>query len=375
MYRCIYTKDQFEEADGEHILQNALGARWVSGAISSNSAQHQFGSTIDVALADGLKEIRNWLGAKGGRGELGPSLKNIMGTAGTKFTVAPGGKPAISEPVIKTAELPDETHQVEVVLGDMNQLGWAVAKLRQAFPDANFDIQELRQRAVAQSGYVNEQLNLQSGLGGDDFFRGAMKAVFNLLGVCDVNTALSPIFDDARTFILTGTGKHTQFVRWLKTPEPIALPKIGDFDQFVAVYSRNGCVEGYIQFYGEIGYLIRLAEGYSSSEFRFGYLVDSLRERDPAEDRNPVFRVEDIPAFDSGSELPVDSVWPVYSARFSRILARHYERANVQNLSRIVDDVLLPHDGKIITQEMINELSGKMAEYIVHRTLIGRKKM
>ncbi|MGQ7934717.1 hypothetical protein [Paraburkholderia sp. D1E] len=367
MNRCIYTKQQFEVADGEHILQNFLSARWTSSQISSNAAQHQFGSSIDVALADGLKEIRNLLGTRGGRGEAGPPLKNVSGSSGTKFTVAPGGAPSIAEPVIKTTPLPDGTHQAQVVLGNMKQLGWAVAKLKEMFPDASIDVEQLRQHAVAQTGYVDEHLNLRSGLGGDEFFRGAMKATFNLLGACDADTALLSIFDRAREFILNGTGECTNFIRWLKTSDEVALPRIGDFDQFVGVYSKNGFVDGYIHFYGEIGYLIRLAENYTGPEFCYGYVVDPFREGDPAEIRNPDFEIESIPAFDSGSKLPDESVWPGYSARFSRILARYYRRADEQNLSKIVDDVLLPHTGEIITEEMLGELSRKAAEYMVRR--------
>ncbi|MEX4004929.1 hypothetical protein AB4Y38_39430 [Paraburkholderia sp. EG285A] len=372
--RCIYKKTPFQTADGEHILQNFLGARWTSTEISSNEAQHSFGSSIDVALAEGLKEIRNLLGTRGGRGETGPSLKNIMGSAGTKFTVAPGGKPDVSEPSIKTMPLPDGSHQVQVVLGNMKQLGWAVAKLKEMYPDANFDIKELRQNAVAQSGYVGEYLNLKSGLGGDDFFRGALKAVFNLLGACAPDTALLSAFDDVRSFILEGTGDCKNFVRWLTTSEEVSLPRIGDFDQFVGVFSRDGVVDGYIQFYGEIGYLIRLAENFSGQDFCYGYVVDPFREGTPAENRNPKYSKENIPAFESGSALPGETVWPVYSTRFSRILERYYRRADEQNLSRIVDDVLLPHDGKQITKEMITELSGKAAEYMVHRLFMSRPR-
>ncbi|KVD13791.1 hypothetical protein [Burkholderia ubonensis] len=374
MNRCIYTKEQFETADGEHILQNFLGARWTSSEISSNQAQHQFGATIDVALADGLKEIRNLLGARGGRGEPGPSLKNISGSEGTRFTVDPGGKPNIAEPVIKTTQMPDGRHQVQVVLGDMKQLGWAVAKLREMFPDSSFDIEELRRHAVSQSGYLSEHLNYRSGLGGDEFFRGTLKAAFNLIGVSDADTALLDVFDEVRTFILNGTGDHKKFVRWLNTVEEIALPKIGEFDQFVSVYSTDGFVDGYIQFYGEIGFLLRLAEGYSGPEFCYGYLVDSLRDAMPAEIRNPEFSKENIPTFESGSPLPNEVVWPVFGTRFSRILERYYKRADMQNLSRIVDDVLRPHIGKTTTEEMLGELSLNAAEYIVHRLRMGRPK-
>ncbi len=374
MNRCIYTKEAFETADSEHILQNFLGARWTSAVISSNQAQHDFGSTIDVALADGLKEIRNFLGTPGGRGNPGPSLKNISGSEGTKFTVDPGGRPNIAEPVIKSIQMPDGMHQIQVVLGDMRQLGWAVAKLREMYPDATFDIDELRRQTAAQTGYMNESLNYRSGLGGDEFFRGALKAAFNLLGASDANIALLDVFDEVRTFILNGTGDCKKFVRWLKTTETIDIPSVGDFDQFVAVYSNEGCVDGYIQFYGEIGFLFRLTECYAGADFRFGYVVDSFRSSTPAEIRNPDFDKKKIPDFDTGSVLPDETVWPVMSARYSRILERYYRRADQNNLSRIVDEVFLPHNGEPITKEMIGELSRKAAEYITHRLLTSRSK-
>lgn len=374
MNRCIYTKEYFETADGEHILQNFLGARWASTEISSNQVQHQFGGTIDVALADGLKEIRNLLGARGGRGESGPSSKNIVGSKGTRFTVDPGGKPNISEPIIKTTEMPGGRHQLEVVLGDMKQLGWAVAKLRGMYPDAAFDINELRRKAVIQSSYVDEHLKYRSGLGGDEFFRGALKAAFNLLGASDAKIAFLDALDEVRAFILHGTGDCKKFVRWLRTAEAVELPKIGDFDQFVAVYSKKGCIDGYIQFYGDLGFLLRFAERYDGPDFCYGYVVDSLRIANPAEVRYPDFLKENIPAFESGSLLPDETVWPVMSVRFSRILERYYRHADEQYLSRVVDEVFLPHDGQIITKELIGELSQKAAEYIAHRLFMSRPK-
>lgn len=70
MNRCIYSLEDFDEAAGEHILQNFLGARWTSKRISSDPVQDLFGRTIDVALEKGLREIRNLLGTRGGRGHL-----------------------------------------------------------------------------------------------------------------------------------------------------------------------------------------------------------------------------------------------------------------------------------------------------------------
>lgn len=109
-------------------------------------------------------------------------------------------------------------------------------------------------------------------------------------------------------------------------------------------------------------FLLRLAEGYTSAEFRYGYWVDSLREATPAEIRNPDFSKDNIPTFESGNPLPNEAEWPVASARLSRILHRHYRHAITQTLSRIVGDVLLPHVGQTGTREMLGELSQKAAE-------------
>ncbi|WKZ85078.1 hypothetical protein N5B55_15205 [Ralstonia pickettii] len=372
MYKCIYTGNEFSEADGEHILQNFLGARWTSSEISSNEAQSKFGSGIDAALEQGLREIRNLLGTKGGRGGDGPTLKNVSSSSGTRYALPPGGVPMIAEPVIKTRPLTDGKHEVQVIMGDMRQVGWAVAKLKQSFPGAEFDIDELKQQAVQESSYIDDRLNLKSGLGGDEFFRGALKSAFNLLGARNVEVALLPMFDALRKFVLNGIGRCPDFVRWLTTPEEVVLPHLGEFDHFLAVYSKDGCVDGYIQFFGEIGYLIRLGCGYVGPDFRYGYLVDPFRESEPAETRLPEFEVKNIPLFESGNELPTESVWPVYGTRFSRILERYYRRADEMNLSKIVDDVLLPYDGQVIRREMTDELSRRAAEYIVHRLFSGQ---
>lgn len=366
MNRCIYTKDVFESADGEHILQNFLGARWTSDSISSNQAQHKFGETIDVALADGLKEIRALIGGRGGRGETGPSLKNIAGSEGTRFTIGPGGKPSIAEPVVKATPLDGGQHQVEIAMGNIKQLGWAIRKLQDQFPEAKFDVNELRKLVASQSGYMNERVHLTSSIGGADFFRGLLKATFNLLGASDAKIALEGIFDEVRVFILEKVGDFKKFVRWLNTGEEIHVPKIGAFDQFVSVFSNGTFVDGYIQFYGEIGFSVRLAEGYAGRDFCYSYLVDSLREQAPAEIRNPDFNKKNIPSFEEGSELPNDLVFSSYRQRYSRILERYYERGNSENISRIIDEILSPYEGELMTDELINELSRKIAEYAAH---------
>ena len=181
MNTCIYSKKKFETANYEHILQNFLGARWTSNTIAANEIQDEFGKTIDVALEQGLRSIRNFFGTKGGRGGIGPILKNIESSQGTKYHIEPGGKPKLAEPIVKSASRVSGGHEVHVKFDSMEHLEWAIAKIKQQFPDAKIDIDKIRKKLVSEKNYLNEKLVYKLGIGGKDYFRGLLKSIFNLL--------------------------------------------------------------------------------------------------------------------------------------------------------------------------------------------------
>lgn len=367
MKTCIYTKTEFANADGEHILQNFLGARWVSSDISCNKVQSLFGKTIDSALEQGLRQFRNLLGTKGGRGGEGPDLKNVEDSKGDKYHLLPGGVPVLAQPVIATNQLEDGTHVVHAKLGDMEQLGWAIAKLRNQFPNASWNIEEIRGQLTSEQEYLSERIQLRAGIGGRDYFRGLLKAAFNLLGVNASDIALRPCFDGVREFILNGVGDDGSHIRWLGTSDKLEISDLGPFDHFIGIYSQGKTVDGVVQFFGGISHIVRLTDCYDGPEFCYGYQVNPLRDSDPAETRAPDFNPSKFPRFDEGHEKPGPDVWPIYSAVFSRLLESHYDLASKKEISRIVDEVLLPHDGKVLTEEIVNELVQKMSKFIVTR--------
>lgn len=367
MKTCIYTKMEFEAADGEHVLQNFLGARWVSHDIACNEVQKKFGETIDSALEEGLRQFRNLLGTKGGRGGEGPDLKNVEDSGGNRYHLQPGGTPYLAEPIIVTRELPDGTHAVQAKLGDMQQLGWAIAKLRDQFPDAKWDIEDIRSRLTAEKEYLKDRVHLKAGIGGRDYFRGLLKATFNLLGANAADIALLPCFDRLRAYVLDGNGDDANHIRWLATPDRLGIAAIGPFDHFVAVYSRGGKVDGLVQFFGGIGHIVRLSDSYDGPGFCFGYQVDPLREGDPAETRTPAFDPDELPKFEGGHVLPGPDVWPVYRALFSRFIEAHSDRAIEGEIARIVNEVVLPHEGEILSEEVVGELADKVARFFASR--------
>lgn len=374
MKQCIYTKTLFESSTGEHILQNFLGTRWTSNEIASNEVQDKFGKTIDVALEQGLQPIRNLLGTKGGRGGSGPTLKRIETTGGQKVNLSPGGQPEIAEPFIKTKQVDGNLHEVQITLGNEKQLGWAIAKLKSEFPTAKFDIEELRGKMNPRQGYLDGQVHLKMGFGGDDFFRGILKSAFNLLGVQNSTAVLSDEFDPVRDYILNCNGENSDFIRWAADIDPLKIPALGEFDHFLCVYSEGNSVFGAIQLFGEISYFLCLSSNYSGAEFKYSYLVDSLREADPAEVRNVDFDPALLPKFFVQHKMPGSDVWPVYSEKMSRLMSKWYKKADRDMLSKIVDEVLLPHDGEMFTRELKGELIQKVTDYFARRITKGTQQ-
>jgi len=372
--KCIYTGTEFPQASGEHVLQNFLGARWTSNRIVCNEAQELFGRTIDAELEKGLREFRALLGTKGGRRDPGPTLKRVQGSKGTTFHLLPGGIPALAEPIVKDTVSADGTVTVDVKAADIRQLAWAVAQIKRKYPRAPLDIGALRNTLSPRTRYVDEKIHLRSGLGGTDFFRGALKSALNLLGVTENETALSEHCDSVRNFVLHGIGHARNHVRWLTNETAINLPRLGEFDQFLGIYTRDGAIEGYVQFFGEIAYLLRLSDNYHGPDFCHCYTVDPLRESVPAESRSDTLDISTIPSFVAGSEIPNDEVLPVYSERVNRLLTKQKDRAVKIELGRIIEEVLLPHEGEILTDELLNELTNRVA-FVFLRHLPGTQDL
>ncbi|MEE9905828.1 MAG: hypothetical protein K4305_10480 [Chlorobium sp.] len=366
-HTCIYEKVGFEDSYGEHILQNFLGARWVSKKIVCNEAQSQFGSSIDVALEKGLQEFRNLLGSKGGRGGDGPTLKGISDTEGVKYNLKPGGIPEVSAPVIKSQEIPFGTH-IKGIIGNTKQLEWLVHELNKYCPNANIDLAQIRANITSEQGYLESYLHLQPTIGGADYFRGLLKSAFNLLGANASNIALLPCFDCVRNFILNGSGSADTFIRWYSSfPETDMIPILSNFDHFVCVYS-NGCnVDGLVQFFGGIGHIIRLADSYEGEKFKFGYLVNPLRDSEPAETRIPDFNSALVPQFDDGYIKPGQEVRTVYKAIIDAFLIKYSELSVNKEICRIIDEEINSNDQNETIQQIGVKIAEKLALFIASR--------
>jgi len=373
MHTCIYTHNEFESATGEHILQNFLGARWTDSTIACNEIQKLFGETIDSAFAVSLNGFRTLLGTLGGRGGSPPSIKNVSDQQGKIYHLTAGGQPSLARPVVDVRFRTDGSAEVHIELGDENQMDWALHILREKYPNLQFDPIEAAQNAVRSRDHLESPLHLQFGIGGPDFFRGALKAVFNLLGATNRGLALSASFDDLRSFIVHGTGDSDSFVGWPTSSVPLAIPRLGSHDHFLAVWSRCGIVGGFLQLFGEIPFVFRLGSGLSFDDFCASYLVNPHRDTKSAEMRSRDFDPSSLPSFDSCPHLPGLDVWAAHKIRIGRFLTEYRRRADAKVVYDIVDQVLGPKDGELISQEDADEIYKRLIKFVKFKLGICEK--
>jgi hypothetical protein len=372
MYTCIYSRTQFESATREHILQNSLGARWDSPEIVSNQVQQEFSETIDKALEIGLKEYRTLLGSEGGRGGAPRALK-VETTEGRTVLVGPGGVARLAEP--RVVPVPGNPHSFHIEISSAADAGWVAKKIHDLFP--NVDIATAKASIEAALGNPpkvtsdpTDRLKLTPILGGEEFFRAILKAAFNLLGVKDTALALDPIFDPLRDFVRMGKGGSRDFARW-PTQRPVGLPSMGEFDHWIAVYSRGSEIEAFAQFFGAFHWSLRLASGYQGPEFCHAYQVDPLREAEPAENRSPNATNQSFPLFASGSEEQDETVRRYGQAQsegfLNRYLTRAYRKQQNAELEAAIAQAWGPADGRKLTQADIDRATEAMLAVVLRR--------
>lgn len=367
---CIYTKQPFKDSTKEHILQNSLGARKVSNAIVSNDAQKLFGETIDRELEVSIRPIRTLVGSMSGRRDEAQPLNNLVAENGEKFHIEAGGKPVAVEPSYEVKALPDGSIAVTLKVNHPSQLDWALHKVRTENPSLNLSSlskEEMLKTASNEERYLDAPIKIGFSLGGDPFYRAILKACFNLVGVNNADIALRDEFDPVRTFILTGQGNSPDFGRIIL--EPFATEGLvkGDFGHFLSVYSVDGKVNATCVLFGSFQYSLRLANEYSGPDFAYSYRVDPLRETDPAEDTDFQFDTPKFPAFEGQAFKTAEHLFAAGIEMFTHFMRKYMARAQRDEVKRIVEKHLLPHDGELLTKEMLALVAHDVAKFAVRR--------
>ncbi|HUO25004.1 MAG TPA: hypothetical protein VMU61_05010 [Candidatus Aquilonibacter sp.] len=365
MFRCIYSLTDQPHSDGEHILQNFLGARWTSHEIVSNDLQRAFGSGIDVDFEECVEVIRNLMGTRGGRGGDGPTLKGLATADQRKVNLLPGGKVQMAGPLLTEIELPDGQKKVLIKAETPEHVAWALAQIKAKYPKTQIDEQALLASATVTEGYIDSPVLHKLELGGPELFRGLLKACFNLLGAVHPEIALQPCFNGVRDYIREGTGGAASYIRWYASEELPKLPRLGSADQHIFIVCRGSSVEGVAQLFGGLVYPFQLTDSYYGPAFTCGYVVDPFRESEPAERRNPEFDVVAVPVFSEQQDEQNEAVIESFKRRLGKIIELHFQRHRKTVIERSLQEVVAAHGGDVITQDIVNDF----AELLAHRVL------
>jgi hypothetical protein len=376
MFRCIYSLTEQAHSDGEHILQNFLGARWISREIVSDDLQRAFGRGIDVDFEKCLQVIRNLLGTRGGRGGDGPTLKGLATTDQQKVNLLPGGKVQMAAPLLTEIDLPNGQKQVRVKAETPEHLVWALAQIKAKYPKTQIDEQTLLASATVTEGYLNDPVLHKLELGGPELFRGLLKACFNLLGAEHPKIALLPCFNGVRDYIREGSGGAGSYIRWYASEELPNLPRLGSADQHIFMVCRGSSVEGVAQLFGGLVYPFQLTDSYCGPDFTCGYVVDPFRESEPAERRNPKFDAAAVPVFSEQQDDQNEAVIESLKRRLGKIIELHFERHRNSVIERSLQEVLAVHGGDVFTKEIVNDSADLIAKRVlrVERDLGPYKK-
>lgn len=366
MFRCIYSLTEQDHSDGEHILQNFLGARWTSREIVSNDLQRAFGSGIDVDFEKCMQVIRNLMGTRGGRGGDGPTLKGLVTANQQRVNLLPGGKVQMATPLLTELDLPEGQKQVRIKAETPEQVAWALAQVKAKYPKTQIDEQALLASATVTEGYISSPILHKLELGGPELFRGLLKACFNLLGVQHPDIALLPCFNGVRDYIREGSGGAGSYIRWYTSEELPELPRLGMADQHIFIVCRGSSVEGVAQLFGGLVYPFQLTDSYCGPVFTCGYVVDPFRESEPAEKRNPEFDPVAVPVFSEQQDEQNEAVIESLKHRLGKIIELHFERHRNAEIERSLEEAVAAHGGDVITKEIVNDFAERLAKRVLH---------
>jgi hypothetical protein len=165
--------------------------------------------------------------------------------------------------------------------------------LQDRFPGAKLDRESLPPVLKTVSAPLGEPVNLKVSLGGVDYSRGILKSCFNLYAAYFPQAAQADCFGPLRDFVLRAQGDVSEFHRWPAVSD--SRPRKSSLEHRIAIVRRGRSIEGIVTLFGYIDQVVRLCDSYEGDEpQQCSYLVDPLRERQPAEERNFSFNETDV---------------------------------------------------------------------------------
>ena len=164
-----------------------------------------------------------------------------------------------------------------------------------------------------------------------------------------------------RAFVREGRGQSEAFIRFAREHAFTPKTKLGPIDHFIGIVARGTTVQAFLQYYGSLHYVISLATDYHGPPFSFGYLVNPIRDCEPAETRKPEFDAVTLPWFLDHPEIVTEDSISWMKTKLNEVLPYHVRLGREKCFERIIKEVLAPYAGRPVTSELNRELAERIA--------------
>ncbi|WGM40784.1 HNH endonuclease [Caulobacter sp. NIBR1757] len=370
---CIFCGTPLtRETKPEHILQDALGGKSMSKVLDCSDCNSTFGSTIDKALAEEIRPIRNMCHMPSGNGEPPPAVRHDS-IAG-RIVYGAGGRPRLIEKPF-TLTKADGVVTIAIRAGSAEQF---VASLKHAAAQLRVPVAELWEKVKAGPTEVVERFEplptepRRQSLGGELSVRAMAKSCLLLAAKHLGNEAVrGPAFAEARNFVTNGDLGDSGGVTLDSRPVPFSdalEARFGPLFNLIQVATDSrGRLLAHFTLYNVIGWQIVLAEEGAPAGFCTALASNPLK---------PQIWSDKI-----AEELGVDTAWletPNFNSgdgvrRFGRMWVVSDDLAREREVGRIVESAFARHgivgdvvvDNDAIKDQVFAEIHGRMAAMIV----------
>ncbi|MBK8544981.1 MAG: HNH endonuclease [Caulobacteraceae bacterium] len=266
MARCVFCENELSAATKpEHILLNALGGRKTTRNAICSDCNNRFGGTVDDILAQQAAVVRNMLQLKSGTGNAPPMLRNLQ-AGQERININSDGQPVrLGQPfdIVR-----DASGKVLAVKGVETT---SAEDMRRLIPHlaAMLNLSEEKVReiiAASPATFISKRPDKSSRLRfGGEAMRSVTKSCLVLIAAALAQLVRTPVFAEARDFVLNGAEK---FLQSRVCVDSRALPikqavraKFGPFFNLIYVQSdANGRVIGHFTLLNAVAWQIVLAE-------------------------------------------------------------------------------------------------------------------
>ncbi|MEZ4722441.1 MAG: HNH endonuclease [Flavobacteriales bacterium] len=365
-YKCGNPLEEENSAD-EHVLLNAIGGKLKSKDLLCEGCNSTIGGEADAELAKQLAFFSTYFPIKRDRGKT-PTLKGFKSESGKDYNMQPGGRPEFGRPEIEEKKVGDEV-EISASAKNEKELTTILGSLKKRFPD--IDLDKWKEKYEWKEDYIDETLHFESHIGGDLAFKSILKTAINFYvlkkgSFIELKSAIDSLITEERMDMVNQFYPTKKIYK--KEPKEVVhlIHLVGRKHERVLY-----C---FIEFFSTYSFVVKLSDDYDGKNFKETYCYNILTCKELKKDVKLNFSANELKEALTTPALPSDII-----KKANRAMKIGQDIQTDNEISRIVgkavDEVFNKYKHEpLITRQMIDEFSEKVAEAYVKFALRNKKR-